>query len=325
MCRCRRSRAVLCWCPLEMLSRYPTGTICYFLPYTSPELFALQTVHYPRHIACDVGPTSNLGNKMARGPCDLILVTFRNFLRKWALPRQRIYSVTKKDSSAPSLKWRDGGATLWRKINASQSQQPLGQLLWLRHQNKVESGRTNYGQVCAAVNCNNCTGTCEGLAFFTFPKDEERYAHFIEFARYATSSIWLSDHVDPACSVAVVLQRRTCIRENRQLFAYKLMCVRIRNIHTCSLTKASNSSTLCLFITGTCCRWNELTLTADSPNQTYWFGVVLKVVVPRYVAGRYVVDSICKSKTIIIIVYQMIYACWFIITIPISIYLCLFI
>ena len=54
---------------------------------------------------------------------------------------QRIYSVTKKDSSAPSLKWRDGGATLWRKINASQSQQQLGQLLWLRHQNKVESGR----------------------------------------------------------------------------------------------------------------------------------------------------------------------------------------
>ena len=73
--------------------------------------------------------------------------------------------------------------------------------------------------------------------------------------------------MDPACSVAVVLQRRTYIRENRQLFAYKLMCVRIRNIH--SLTKASNSSTLCLFITGTCCRWSELTPTADSPNQTY--------------------------------------------------------
>ena len=73
--------------------------------------------------------------------------------------------------------------------------------------------------------------------------------------------------MDPACSVAVVLQHRTCIRENRQLFAYNLMCVRIRNIH--SLTKASNSSTLCLFITGTCCRWNEPTLTADSPNQTY--------------------------------------------------------
>ena len=56
-------------------------------------------------------------------------------------------------------------------------------------QNKVESGRANYGQVCAAVNCNNYTGTCEGLAFFTFPKDDERYAHFIEFTRYATSSI----------------------------------------------------------------------------------------------------------------------------------------
>ena len=73
--------------------------------------------------------------------------------------------------------------------------------------------------------------------------------------------------MNPACSVAVVLQRRTCIRENRQLLAYKLMSVRIRNIH--NLTKASNLSTLCLFITSTCCRWNELTLTADSPNQTY--------------------------------------------------------
>ena len=73
--------------------------------------------------------------------------------------------------------------------------------------------------------------------------------------------------MNPACSVAVVLQRRTCIRENRQLFAYKLMCVRIRIIH--SLPKASNSSTLCLFITGTCCRWNELTPAADSLNQTY--------------------------------------------------------
>ena len=73
--------------------------------------------------------------------------------------------------------------------------------------------------------------------------------------------------MNPACSVAVVLQRRTCIREKRQLFAYKFICVHIRNIH--NLTKASNSSTLCLFITGTCCRWNELTPTADSPNQTY--------------------------------------------------------
>ena len=120
------------------------------------------------------------------------------FPRRTALPLAwndamvAIYSVTKKDSSAPNLKWRDGGATLWRKINAPQSQQPLGQPLWLRHQNKVESGRANYGQVCAAVNCNNYTGTCEGLAFFTFPKDDKRYAHFIEFARYATSSIWLS-------------------------------------------------------------------------------------------------------------------------------------
>ena len=133
----------------------------------------------------------------------------------------------------------------------------------------MESGRANYGQVCAAVNCNiyNYTGTCEGLAFFTFPKDDERYAHFIEFARYVTSSILQSDNVNPACSVAVVLLRRTCIRENRHLFAYKLMCLRIRNIH--SLTKASNSSTLCFFITGTCCRWNEPTLTANSPNQTY--------------------------------------------------------
>ena len=51
------------------------------------------------------------------------------------------------------------------------------------------SGRANYGQVCAAVNCNNYAGTCERLAFFTFPKDNKRYAHFIEFARYATSSI----------------------------------------------------------------------------------------------------------------------------------------
>ena len=73
--------------------------------------------------------------------------------------------------------------------------------------------------------------------------------------------------MNPACSVAVVLQRRICIRENRHLFAYKLMCLRICNIH--NLTKASNSSTLCFFITGTCCRWNEPTLTADSPNQTY--------------------------------------------------------
>ena len=135
------------------------------------------------------------------------------------------------------------------------------------------------------------------------------------------NKLYLTEHVNPAFSVAVVLQRRTCIRENRQLFSYKLMCVRIRNIH--SLTNASNSSTLCLFITGAFCRWNELTLIADSPNQTYWFGVVLAVVVPRYVAGRYVVDSICKSKTTIMIVYQMICACWFIITI--SIYLCLFI
>ena len=72
--------------------------------------------------------------------------------------------------------------------------------------NKVESGRANYGQVYAAVNCNiyNYTGTCEGLAFFTFPKDDERYAHFIEFARYVTSSILQSDNVSPACSVAVV-------------------------------------------------------------------------------------------------------------------------
>ena len=48
--------------------------------------------------------------------------------------------------------------------------------------------------------------------------------------------------MNPACSVAVVLQRSTCIRENRHLFAYKLMCVHIHNIH--SLTKASNSTTL---------------------------------------------------------------------------------
>ena len=73
--------------------------------------------------------------------------------------------------------------------------------------------------------------------------------------------------MNPACSVAVVLQRGTCIRENRQLFAYKLMCVRIRSIH--SLPKASNSSTLCLFITGAFCRWNELTPTASILNQTY--------------------------------------------------------
>ena len=101
-------------------------------------------------------------------------------------------------------------------------------------------------------------------AFFSFPKDDERYAHFIEFARYVTSSILQSDNVNPACSVVFV---KTCIRENRHLFAYKLMCLRIRNIH--SLTKASNSSTLCFFITGTCSRWNEPTLTANSPNQTY--------------------------------------------------------
>ena len=58
---------------------------------------------------------------------------------------------------------------------------------------KVETGRANYGQVCAAVNCNTCTGTCEGLAFFTFPKNEEKYAHLIEFARYATSSNYLTE------------------------------------------------------------------------------------------------------------------------------------
>ena len=46
---------------------------------------------------------------------------------------------------------------------------------------------STYGQICAAVNCNNYTGTCEGFSFFTVPKDEERYAHLIiEFDRYAT-------------------------------------------------------------------------------------------------------------------------------------------
>ena len=71
-----------------------------------------------------------------------------------------------------------------------------------------------------------------GVGLFTFPKDDERYAHFIEFARYVRNKLYLTEHVNPAFSVAVVLQRRTCIRENRQLFSYKLMRVRIRNIHS---------------------------------------------------------------------------------------------
>ena len=47
------------------------------------------------------------------------------------------------------------------------------------------------------------SGAYKGLSFFTFPKEEERQAHFIEFARKETSSILLSDNVNTGSSVDV--------------------------------------------------------------------------------------------------------------------------
>ena len=70
-----------------------------------------------------------------------------------------------------------------------------------------------------------------GVGVLHVSERRRKVCTFIEFVRYVTSSILQSDNVNPACSVAVVLQRRTCIRENRHLFAYTLMCVRIRNHH----------------------------------------------------------------------------------------------
>ena len=90
---------------------------------------------------------------------------------------------------------------------------------------------STYGQICAAVNCNNYTGTCEGLSFFTFPKDEERYAHFIEFDRYATSptsSICLSDNMNPACSARFCPARFCNSYSIVRLFVKIDNCLRIK-------------------------------------------------------------------------------------------------